>query len=290
LLKQELDVTARLVKSLIVPRYSGSKKGDNGIVLIVGGNRIYHGAPILASTAALRCGTYLVYSAVPRSNVLTVRCSSPNIIALPLPDDKLTVGSANRLMSMLPKKPNSAAIGMGMTVAKTEALKVLIKQLKEIGVKLLLDASALIPTILDEISGTDAIVTPHPGEYKRMFGEQVGGSQEEQIINVQKLTARYNITVVVKGPMNIICDGHNKLALIKRSTPAMTVGGTGDVLSGLTAGFLSKMKPFDACLLGVYFNGIAASLAYRRVGLHMVATDLIEELPKALKKFDIIEE
>jgi NAD(P)H-hydrate repair Nnr-like enzyme with NAD(P)H-hydrate dehydratase domain len=74
-----------------------------------------------------------------------------------------------------------------------------------------------------------------------------------------------------------------------RSTPAMTVGGTGDILSGLAAGFLSKMKPFDASLLGVYFNGVAASLAYRRLGLHIVATDIIDELPKALKDFDVIE-
>jgi NAD(P)H-hydrate epimerase len=49
------------------------------------------------------------------------------------------------------------------------------------------------------------------------------------------------------------------------------------------------MKPFDASLLGVYFNGVAASLAYRRLGLHIVATDIIDELPKALKDFDVIE-
>ena len=59
----------------------------------------------------------------------------------------------------------------------------------------------------------------------------------------------------------------------------MTVGGTGDVLAGLTAGLLTKLKPFDASILGIYFNGLAASLAYKQVGLHMVATDLIEYLP-----------
>ena len=189
---------------------------------------------------------------------------------------------------MLPKKPHSAAIGMGMTIAKPEALKSLIKRLRGMETQLLLDASALIPDILNDISGTNTIVTPHPGEYKRIFGEEAGKDEAEQIINVQKMTERYQITIVLKGPVNVVCD-KDKVALIKRSTPAMTVGGTGDILSGLAAGFLSKMKPFDASLLGVYFNGVAASLAYRRLGLHIVATDIIDELPKALKDFDVIE-
>jgi NAD(P)H-hydrate epimerase len=287
-LSVKIEVSPGLVKSLMVPRQSGSRKGDNGTVLIVGGNKIYHGAPILASLAALRSGTDLVYTAVPRSNSVSTKAFSPNSIVLPMSDDKLTLGSANRLTSMLPKKPHSAAIGMGMTIAKPEALKSLIKRLRGMETQLLLDASALIPDILNDISGTNTIVTPHPGEYKRIFGEEAGKDEAEQIINVQKMTERYQITIVLKGPVNVVCD-KDKVALIKRSTPAMTVGGTGDILSGLAAGFLSKMKPFDASLLGVYFNGVAASLAYRRLGLHIVATDIIDELPKALKDFDVIE-
>ena len=284
----KIEVSPGLVKSLMVPRQSGSRKGDNGIVLIVGGNKIYHGAPILASLAALRSGTDLVYTAVPRSNSVSTKAFSPNSIVLPTSDDKLTLGAANRLTSMLPKKPHSAAIGMGMTIAKPEALKSLIKRLRGMETQLLLDASALIPDILNDIAGTNTIVTPHPGEYKRIFGEEAGKDEAEQIMNVRKMTERYQITIVLKGPVNVVCD-KDKVALIKRSTPAMTVGGTGDILSGLAAGFLSKMKPFDASILGVYFNGVAASLAYRRLGLHIVATDIIDELPKALKDFDVIE-
>ena len=284
----KIEVSPGLVKSLMVPRQSESRKGDNGTVLIVGGNKIYHGAPILASLAALRSGTDLVYTAVPRSNSVSTKAFSPNSIVLPMSDDKLTLGSANRLTSMLPKKPHSAAIGMGMTIAKPEALKSLIKRLRGMETQLLLDASALIPDILNDIAGTNTIVTPHPGEYKRIFGEEAGKDEAEQIMNVRKMTERYQITIVLKGPVNVVCD-KDKVALIKRSTPAMTVGGTGDILSGLAAGFLSKMKPFDASILGVYFNGVAASLAYRRLGLHIVATDIIDELPKALKDFDVIE-
>jgi ADP-dependent NAD(P)H-hydrate dehydratase len=287
-LSVKIEVSPSLVKSLIVPRLGASRKGDNGTVLVIGGNRIYHGAPILASLAALRSGTDLVYTAVPRSESLSTRAFSPNLIVLPTSDDKLTLGAANRLISMLPKKPHSAAIGMGMTIAKPEALKSLIKRLRGMETQLLLDASALIPDILNDIAGTNTIVTPHPGEYKRIFGEEAGKDEAERSMNVRKMTERYQITIVLKGPVNVVCD-KDKFALIKRSTPAMTVGGTGDILSGLAAGFLSKMKPFDASLLGVYFNGVAASLAYRRLGLHIVATDIIDELPNALKDFDVIE-
>jgi NAD(P)H-hydrate epimerase len=285
-----ITVSSKLIKDFVVPRLAYSKKGDNGTVLVVGGSRIYHGAPLLASMAALRAGCDLVYTAVPRSNIVAARSASPNIIALPLPDDKLTIGSANRLVSMMPKKPDTAAIGMGMSIAKPEALLVLIKHLKDYGIKLLLDASALIPESLQEILGTNAIVTPHPGEYKRIFGEDMGTTEKERISNVDRLSKKYGITIILKGSTNLISSADGRIAVVKRSTPAMTVSGTGDVLSGLTAALLTKLKSFDASILGVYFNGLAASLSYKRLGLHLVATDLIEDLPAAMKTFDKIKE
>src|ERR671931_351774 len=287
---RKVTVTSNLIQKLVIPRLKSSKKGDNGIVLIVGGSRRYHGAPIIASMAAIRSGTDLVYTAVPRSIIVAVRCYSPNIIALPLPDDKLTVGSVNRLIRMIPKKADSAAIGMGMSIAKSEALLSLIKQLKDNSIKLLLDASALIPEVLKEITGTDTIITPHAGEYKRIFsGDNIINTttEKERISNVQRLANQYGITILLKGSVDIISDGEN-VAINKIHNCAMTVGGTGDILSGLTAGFLTKLKPFAASILGVYFNGVAGNLVYNKFGLHMVASDLVESLPTAIKPFDLI--
>jgi NAD(P)H-hydrate epimerase len=292
-------ITSQLVQSLIPPRNISSRKGDNGIVLVVGGSGLYHGAPILSSSAALRSGVDLVYTAIPKSNVLATRSYSPDIIALPLPKDNLTVGSARRLLKILPKIPDAAAIGMGMALEAPKALVYLINELKNMGVKLLLDASALIPEILPHISKTNTIVTPHPGEYKRMF--QPGDINtninintdtipNEQISPIYNFAKIHGITIILKGYNNIICDGlQERIAIIKRSTPAMTVGGSGDVLSGLVTGFLAKkIQPFDASILGIYFNGIAADLAYQRVGLHMTATDLIDDLSNAIKPYDKI--
>jgi ADP-dependent NAD(P)H-hydrate dehydratase len=288
-LSNKISLDPKLVQDLVVPRIATSKKGDNGIVLVVGGNRIYHGAPLLASLAALRSGTDLVYTAVPRSNIVATRSFSPNIIALPLPDDKLTVGSSNRLLAVIPKRPDSAAIGMGMTIAKPAALLTIIKGLLARNSKLVLDASALIPSMLDEISGSETIITPHIGEYKRIFGENLPDSEVERISNIQKCAKQYRVVILLKGWIDIISDGE-RVGINRTHNCAMTVGGTGDILTGIVAGLLTKVKPFEASLLGSYFNGVAGNLAYKRIGLHLAATDLLEDLPTAMKPFDKIKE
>ena len=281
-----------MIKKFSISRKISSRKGDNGIVLVVGGNRIYHGAPILASIAALRSGTDLVYTAIPSVNVEATRSFSPNLIILPLTDVKLTMGSASRLIKTLPKKVDSAAIGMGMSIAKKEALMSLIEKLSKNGTKLVLDASALIPEILPKIKETGCIITPHGGEYMRIFETELktphNNENNEQIVDVFKNAKKYGITIILKGWKNIISNGE-LIAVIERSTPAMTVGGTGDVLAGLIAGFFSKMNSFEAACTAVYFNGLAGMMAYQKFGLHMVASDLLDNLPQIMKKFDQIE-
>lgn len=286
-----ISINDDMIKKISFSRKISSRKGENGSVLIVGGNRIYHGAPILASMAALRSGTDLVYTAIPSVNVEATRSFSPNLIVIPLVDEKLTMGSASRLIKTLPKKVDSATIGMGMSIAKKEALMSLIDKLLKSGTKLVLDASALMPEILPKIKETGCIITPHGGEYMRIFKTELKNhhnNENEQIVDVLKNANKYGITIILKGWKNIISNGE-LTAVIERSTPAMTVGGTGDVLSGLVAGFFSKMNSFEAACTAVYFNGLAAIMAYQKVGLHMVATDLLDNLPQVIKKFDQIE-
>ena len=282
-----ITIDSKLARRMSPARKSSSKKGDNGIVLVVGGSRYYHGAPILTSLAALRCGADLVYTAVPRSIINPVRSFSPNIIALPLPDDKLTVGSANRLVAMMPKKADSAAIGMGMTISGPESIIALVRNLKRLDTKILLDASALTPEILPEISGIGAIVTPHAGEYSRVFQSGPGATEKERIANVAAAAKKHGITITLKGPTDIVSDGE-RTGTNGTHNCAMTVGGTGDVLAGITAKLLSNMPPFEAALLGVYINGLSGNRAYRKMGLHLVATDLIDNLPSAMKSLDKI--
>lgn len=277
-----------LVAKLIPARSSQSKKGDNGIVLVVGGSRIYHGAPLLASLAAMRSGADLVYVAVPKSISAAIRSYSPSIIVLPLPDDRLTVGSVNKLKAMIPKNVDAAAIGMGMSLAKIDALISLIGELNDMNAKILLDASALIPDVLPAVSKRQVVLTPHAGEFKRVFQQEVGNSERERVENVKRLAAKHKLTVLLKGWIDVVSDGKS-VAVNKTHNSAMTVGGTGDVLSGLVAGLLAKgMSPFDASIAGAYINGSSGNLAYKRLGLHIVPTDVIDEIPSVMKKFDRI--
>lgn len=282
-----IQVNDRYIDKIVIPRKMQSRKGENGIVLIVGGSRIYHGAPILSSIAALKSGTDLVYTAIPKINISSSRSMSPDLIFLPLPDDKLTMGSAQKVFSLLPKKVQSAGLGMGMSITKAESIRYLIQKLLEDKTKLILDASSLIPTILPEITNTKSVVTPHAGEFKRMFGESAGSSRIEQINKVVNKSQEYGIIIVLKGYWNIISDGNNT-TVIDRTTPAMTIGGTGDILSGLIAGFLAKNNPFESAILGVYFNGLAAGKLFDKFGLHILSSDILKELPIVMKPFDKI--
>src|SRR6476620_421707 len=215
--KEMLSITPEVIQKFMPPRIESSRKGDNGIVLVVGGSKIYHGAPLLSSLAALRAGADLVYTAVPESNALAIRSFSPNLIVLPLPDDDIfTLDSAKTLLNILPKKVNTVAMGMGMHIKNPDAVIYLINELKNSKTKLILDASSLIPAILPHISKTDTVVTPHAGEYERLFKNEKQGNEddvgpgntvEEQILNTNMMASKYGITIVLKGYHCIICNG-----------------------------------------------------------------------------------
>jgi NAD(P)H-hydrate epimerase len=281
-------LSSSLVKKFISPRKSSSRKGDNGIVLVVGGSYIYHGAPILSSIAALRCGTDLVYTCIPKINVTPTRAISPNLIVIPLVDQKLTRGAVNKLVGALPRNLDSATIGMGLAIQERNSLLVLVKSLLDRDVRLSLDASALVPEVLPLLKNKNVVVTPHAGEFKRLFGEVPPNSKIQRIKLVEKNAKEYGITVLLKGATDVISNG-NTTYLYEKKIPAMTVGGTGDVLSGLVAGMLSKSRnALESAASAAFINGLAGKSAQKKLGLHMTSMDLLDEIPSVMKPFDKI--
>ena len=254
------NLTLSIVKKFIPARKAKSRKGENGIVLVIGGSYIYHGAPILSSIAALRCGTDLVYTSVPKINVAPTRSVSPNLIVIPLVDQKLTKGAVNKLLGALPRNLDSATIGMGLAIQERNALLHLVKSLLDRDVRLSLDASALIPEVLPLLANKNVVVTPHAGEFKRLFGESPSNSKNERIKLVEKKAKEYGITVLLKGATDVISNSSTTF-LYEKKIPAMTVGGTGDVLSGLVAGLLSKNRnPLESAAAATFVNGLAGKL------------------------------
>ena len=281
-------LSATTIENFIAPRKSTSRKGENGIVLVVGGSYIYHGAPILSSLAALRSGTDLVYTSVPKINVASTRSISPNLIVIPLVDQKLTLGAVKKLVGALPRNLHSATIGMGLAIQEKNSLLHLVKSLLDRDVRLSLDASALIPEVLPILANKNVVVTPHAGVFKRLFGEILSDSTSERINLGEQNALKYGITILLKGPTDVISDG-NVTYLCEKNTPAMTVGGTGDVLSGLVAGLLSNNRNcLESAAAASFICSLAGKEIQSKLGLHITSMDLIDELPNVMKPFDKI--
>ena len=279
-------LTKELIEKFLTPRDTHSRKGDNGKVLIVGGSYIYHGAPALSSLAALRSGSDLVYTCVPKINASSTRSISPDLIVIPMADSKLTRGTVNKLLGQVPVDIDSTAIGMGLAIQDVEAIKLLVKSLLDRNVRISLDASSLIKEILPIIEGQNVVVTPHPGEFKRLFGESIENDSTSRLATCVKFAKKHSLTVLLKGQEDIITNGEISYTN-STNCPCMTVGGTGDVLSGLVAGFLSRNKNMiEAASAATFVNGTAGELLQKEIGNHMLASDLISKLPTVLNSFD----
>jgi ADP-dependent NAD(P)H-hydrate dehydratase len=281
------EVSGEWVRSVIPPRRAGSRKGENGVVVVIGGSGTYHGAPFLTAMAAMRSGVDLAYLYAPERIVAPLRALSPSLIVMPYTDLKLTRRVATHILSSLPRA-NSAAVGPGLALAKEEALLELLSGLLERGLGLVVDASALQPQILGRVRGGRVVLTPHAGEFQRVFGIHPGEGLEERVANAQRAALDHQVTILLKGPIDVITDGQ-QVFINRTGNCAMTVGGTGDVLTGLVAGIMAKgVAPAEAAAAAAYINGVCGDAAMRELGLHILPTDIIEMIPRVMKNFDRI--
>jgi len=285
-----IEIDEEFVKSRIPPRRKDSHKGMNGVVCVVGGSRTYHGAPFLCAMGAARTGVDLVYLAVPAMVATPVRSLSPDLIVFPLPDSKLTRGNASRLASWLPEL-GCIGIGPGLGPQNPNELKNALVTLSGKCQTLVVDADALRPNILEapEPLRAKMVVTPHAREFERLFGQKLPDALDERAGVVKKAAREHNVVVLLKGPTDVVSDGE-RVGLNATHSPAMTVGGTGDVLTGVTSGLAAKgMGRFEAACCAAYVNGLAGAEAAKELGLHIVASDVVACIPKAMKRFDRLE-
>ncbi len=279
------SIDAKFVSEVVPPRRKDSHKRMNGTVCVVGGSRLYHGAPFLCATGAMRSGVDLVFIAVPAPIAAPIRALSPDFIVIPLPDSKLTRGNVSKLMAWV-AEADVFAVGPGLGPQSPESVRYALNEMKGDGRALVVDADALRPQILPSIRGTKTVVTPHAGEFERLFSTKLPTDLEARIKLVSKKANEAGVTVLLKGPTDVIADG-SEVALNDVHSPAMTVGGTGDVLTGLTAGLLAKkVPPFEAACAAAYINGAAGEEAARQLGLHITASDVANNIANVMKRFD----
>ena len=113
-----------------------------------------------------------------------------------------------------------------------------------------------------------------------LTGETLPENQEERVLAVQKTAKKLNAVVLVKGKVDIICDAE-RVKLNFTGNQGMTVGGTGDVLSGIVGGLMAQqVYPFEAAVAGAFVNGAAGDFVASEIGFHMVASDIIDWIPR----------
>ena len=278
-------IDSEFVSGVIPPRRKDSHKRMNGTVCVVGGSRLYHGAPYLCATGAMKSGVDLVFVAVPASIATPIRALSPDFIVVPLPDSKLTRGNVSKLMAWVPET-DVFAVGPGLGAQNPESVAQALNRMKGDNRSLVVDADALREQVLPSIRGANAVVTPHAREFERLFGVHLPDGLDERVEAVSGEAKKAGVTVLLKGPTDVISDGE-RTALNDTHTPAMTVGGTGDVLTGITAGLLAKrMPPFEAACAAAYINGAAGVEAVKQLGFHITASDVANQIANVMKKYD----
>lgn len=280
-----IKIDADLVSRVIPPKRKDAHKRMNGTVCVVGGSRLYHGAPFLCASGAMRSGVDLVYIATPAGIATAIRSLSPDLIVVPLPDSKLTRGNVAKLLSWVPKV-DAFAVGPGLGDQRPENIVQALNAMKGEGRGLVVDADALRPQIVSSLRGSRAVVTPHAGEFERLFGVGLPPDTASRVKAVSAEAKKAGVTVLLKGPTDVVSDGE-RIALNDTHSPAMTVGGTGDVLTGIAAGLLARgATPFDAACAAAYVNGASGEAAAKELGLHITASDVVAKVAYVMKVFD----
>jgi hydroxyethylthiazole kinase-like uncharacterized protein yjeF len=260
-------------------------KGDSGRLLVIGGSQVYSGAPALVSLAAMRTGVDIVYLAAPEKTAQTISSMTPNLITVKLEGDNISSKNMDVIKQYLPVIDAVAmGPGLGLNPETSKFVKTCIDEVEKAKKPLLLDADGLKAFAkFKRALKIPFVLTPHAGEYGILTGEELPKNQEERILAIQKTAKELNATVLVKGKVDIICN-REKIKLNFTGNPGMTVGGTGDVLSGVVGGLLAQgVDEFEAAVAGAFVNGAAGDFVANEIGYHMVATDVLEWIPKILE-------
>jgi NAD(P)H-hydrate epimerase len=293
--KLKLEVTtARDLAALLAPRPLDSNKGMYGHVLIVGGSLGKSGAAAMAGMAALRAGAGLVTVATAKSALPNVAGFAAELMTEPLAEtDTGGIGIASVKSDKLQQLASTrtvVAIGPGIG-RHPETVEFVHEAVRALKAPLVIDADGLNAfdgkTELLDGSERALILTPHPGEMARLAGVSTKAVQADRLNLARTFAREHRLVLVLKGSLTIIALPDGTAWVNPTGNPGMATGGTGDILTGMTAGILAQM-PNDAARAAVaaaYLHGLAGDVAAESMGEHsLVATDLLTGLPEAFRR------
>lgn len=255
-----------IIKLLAKPKPL-SHKGDNGRLLIVGGSKRFHGAPLLAAKIASKIVDLVFFYSTPENQKLLQKMKE----------------DLAEFITVLPGELDSYAqeadcilIGPGLGYDNPETKEVTDHLLKKFSdTKFLIDADSL-KVVDPALFNKNVVVTPHVKEFEILFKEKPTPEK------VAAMAKKWRIVILLKGKTDFICSP-TECKINETGNAGMTKGGTGDVLAGLVAALMCKNDNFLSACAGAYLNGLAGDRLKEKVGFWYSASDLIEEIPLALK-------
>ncbi|MCH7902732.1 NAD(P)H-hydrate dehydratase, partial [archaeon] len=243
------------LKKLFKKRKSNSHKGENGKVLVIAGSDEFSGAPVLVAMSALACmrtGVDLCHVLTPEKTGFVVNTYSPDLIVHKAKGNKLTKKHLKKALE-LEKKVDSIVIGpgLGRDKATMSFVREVVKKTRK---PIVIDADAIHACKGLKFNGA-VILTPHEKEFEIFSGKKLSKNLKVKSSFVKKIALKHKCIILLKGKTDIISDD-KKIVLNKTGNPGMTVGGTGDVLAGLCAGFSALgLNLFDAAKSAAFVNG-----------------------------------
>ncbi len=265
-----LLVTSQLVTSIYQRRQKFSHKGTFGHAAIIAGSKGKVGAAVLAARGALHAGAGLVTAVLPSSGTTIMHISVPEAMAHETGDDFLAGEIDVSAYS---------AIGIGPGIGLDKETQLVVRQMvTAVDIPTVIDADAINILSVNkdwyENLHAKVILTPHPGEFKRMAGEW---STDFEKLSIQiKWAKDHKCYVLLKGAYSSLATPEGKVYFNSTGNPGMATGGSGDVLTGIITGLLAQGYPIhDAAILGMYLHGKAGDLAVIDCGEEALTASLL---------------
>jgi hydroxyethylthiazole kinase-like uncharacterized protein yjeF len=276
-------VEPAMFRALLQPRPRDGHKGTFGHVLVVAGSRGKTGAAAMSGLGALRAGAGLVTVASSGSAIATIAGHAPELMTEALPETPHGTIALNAPLDKLAE--GKSVIAMGPGLGRDPAIAQLVLGLNATCTQpMVLDADALVGRISSPAGVR--VLTPHPGEMGRLTEQSTAEVQKNRVGAARKFATFNRVTVVLKGYRTLIAFPDGRVWINPTGSPAMGTGGTGDVLTGLIAGFLAQFpkQPDEAVAAAVYLHGFAGELGAKAVGEKcLIATDILKYLPQAME-------
>lgn len=282
--------TKEILKKIYKNRPIKTHKYNYGMLLVIGGSEIYSGSPALNALAAFRSGVDMVQVIAPKRTADIVASFSPNLVAYPLEEKCLTEKSLSTLILMtdsakiISSGKTAVVIGGGVGRSK-ETQELICHYLSCLSIPAVIDADAIHALAKNQkiIFNKPFLLTPHGYEFFILSGKKTNDlSLSEKIKAVEEEAEKLGTTILLKGKTDIISNG-KKTILNETGSPYMTVGGTGDTLAGICGSIMAQgFDPFSSAQAGAFINGQAGALAAKEKKEGLLATDLIEAIPRVL--------